>query len=65
MSSSFLSPFRKFYNSKTDPFEQIKKYMQVFWLEMKVQLSERSYLEDQTLLIELTKKSLMQPLVSF
>ena len=39
--------------------------MQAFWLEMKVQLSERSYLEDQTLLIELTKKSLMQPLVSF
>ena len=39
--------------------------MQVFWLEMKVRLSERSYLEDQTLLIELTKKSLMQPLVSF
>ena len=39
--------------------------MQVFWLKIKVQLSERSYLEDQTLLIQLTKKLLMQPLVLF
>ena len=39
--------------------------MQVLWLKMKIQLSERSYLEDQTLIIQLTKKLLMQPLVSF
>ena len=39
--------------------------MQVFWLEMKIKLSERSDLEDQTLLIQLAKKLLMQPLVSF
>ena len=39
--------------------------MQVFWLKMKIRLSERSYLKDQTLLIQLTKKLLMQPLVSF
>ena len=39
--------------------------MQVSWLKMKIQLSERSYLEDQTLIIQLTKKLLMQPLVSF
>ena len=37
--------------------------MQVFWLKMKIQLSERSYLEDQNLLTESTKKLLMQPLV--
>ena len=34
-------------------------------MKMKIQLSERSYLEDQTLLIQLTKKLLMQPFVSF
>ena len=39
--------------------------MQVLWLKMKIQLSERSYLEDQTLIIQLKKKLLMQPLVSF
>ena len=39
--------------------------MQVLWLKMKIQLSERSYLEDQTFVIQLTKKLLMQPLVSF
>ena len=39
--------------------------MQVLWLEMKIQLSECSYLEDQTLIIQLKKKLLMQPLVSF
>ena len=33
--------------------------MQVLWLKMKIQLSERSYLEDQTLIIQLTKKLLM------
>ena len=32
---------------------------------MKVQLSERSYLEDQALIIQLTNKLLMQTLVSF
>ena len=32
---------------------------------MKIQLSERSYLKDQTLIIQETKKILMQPLVSF
>ena len=32
---------------------------------MKIQLSERSYFEDQTLIIQLTKKLLMHPLVSF
>ena len=39
--------------------------MQVLWLKMKIQLSERSYLEDQTSIIQLTKKLLLQPLVSF
>ena len=39
--------------------------MQALWLKMKIQLSERFYLEDQTLIIQLTKKLLMQPLVSF
>ena len=39
--------------------------MQVLWLKMKIQLSEHSYLEDQTLIIQQTKKLLMQPLVSF
>ena len=33
--------------------------------ENEIYLSERSYLEDQTLIIQLTKKLLMQPLVSF
>ena len=65
ISSSFLSLLRKFYNSKADPFEETKKYIQLFWLKMKIQLSERSYLEDQTLLIQLTKKSLIPALVSF
>ena len=32
---------------------------------MKIQLSKRSYLEDQNLIIQLTKKLLMQPLVYF
>ena len=32
---------------------------------MKIQLLERSYLEDQTFLIQLTRKLLMQPLVLF
>ena len=32
---------------------------------MKIQLSERAYLEDETLVIQLTKKLLMEPLVSF
>ena len=32
---------------------------------MKIQLSESSYLEDQTLMIQLTKQLLMQTLVSF
>ena len=32
---------------------------------MKIRLSERSFLEDQALLIQRTKKLLMQPLVSF
>ena len=39
--------------------------MQVFWLKMKIKLSEDSYLEDQTLLIQLTSKVLMRPLVLF
>ena len=39
--------------------------MPVFWLKMKIQLPGRSYLEDQTLLIQLTKKLAMQSLVSF
>ena len=39
--------------------------MQLFWLKMKIPLSERSYLEDQNVLTELTNKLLMQPLVSF
>ena len=39
--------------------------MQVFLPKMKIQLLECSYLEDQTLLIQLTKKLIMQPLVSF
>ena len=39
--------------------------MQVLWLKIKIRLSERSYLGDQTLIIQLTKKLLMQPLVSF
>ena len=32
---------------------------------MKIQLSERAYLEDETLVIQLTKKLLMESLVSF
>ena len=32
---------------------------------MKIQLSKRSYLEGQNLIIQLTKKLLMQPLVYF
>ena len=39
--------------------------MQVLWLKMKIQLSERFYFEDQTLVIQLAKKLLMQPLFSF
>ena len=39
--------------------------MQVLWLKIKIRLSERSYLGGQTLIIQLTKKLLMQPLVSF
>ena len=34
-------------------------------MEMNIQFSERFYLEDQTLLIQLPKKLLMQLLVSF
>ena len=33
--------------------------MEVYWLKMKIQSSERFYLEDQTLLIQLTKKLLI------
>ena len=40
-------------------------FLQVLWLKMKIQLSERSYLEDQILILQLTKKLLMQRLVSF
>ena len=38
--------------------------MQIFWLKMKNQLLESSRSEDQTLLIQLQKKLLMQSLVS-
>ena len=38
--------------------------MQELWLKMKIQLLERSYLEDQALIIQLANKLLMQPLVS-
>ena len=44
---------------------KLKSIMQELRLKMKIQLSERSYLEYQTLIIQLTKKLLMQPLVSF
>ena len=39
--------------------------MQLLWLKMKIQWSERSYFEDQELIIQLTKKLLMQSLASF
>ena len=39
--------------------------MQELRLKMKIQLSERCYLDYQTLIIQLTKKLLMQLLVSF
>ena len=38
--------------------------MQIFWLKMKNQLLESSRSENQTLLIQLQKKLLMQSLVS-
>ena len=44
---------------------KLKSIMQELRMKMKIQLSERSYLEYQTLIIQLTKKLLMQPLVSF
>ena len=42
---------------------KLKSINASIWPKMKIQLSECSYLEDQALIIQLTKKLLMQPLV--
>ena len=43
----------------------IKVLIQAYWQKMKIKLSERFYLEEQTLFFQLLKNLLMQLLVSF